>query len=282
MFKIFIIGSKGYFGANFVDFFNKKGWEVLTDRLDIRDYSAVKKFLTEKKPAVVLNAAGKTGTPNVDWCESHKSETMSVNVAGAINITCVCAELGIYFVQIGSGCIYEGNNSGQGFSEEDPPNFFGSFYSRTKILSENALKEFNVLQLRVRIPVEGRSHPKNVIDKLVKYNKIISVENSFTVVEDFLPATYELIQKRQTGIFNMTNPGATNHRFIMEHYTKIVDPKKTFTYMTLDELAKITTAPRSNCVLKTDKLEKLGIKMPEIKKRIPEIMEKYKENKNGF
>lgn len=28
------------------------------------------------KPTHVFNAAGVTGRPNVDWCESHKTETI--------------------------------------------------------------------------------------------------------------------------------------------------------------------------------------------------------------
>lgn len=28
------------------------------------------------KPSLVLNAAGITGRPNVDWCEDHRQETI--------------------------------------------------------------------------------------------------------------------------------------------------------------------------------------------------------------
>ena len=276
--KIFIFGAAGFFGSHFVELFNKAGWEVIKDRVDITDYSAIKRYLVDSKPDAVINAAGKTGRPNVDWCEIHKNETMSVNVQGAINIALATNELGIYFVHIGSGCIYEGDNNGTGFAETDEPNFYGSFYSRTKIYSEKALAEFNPLQLRVRIPIEGKSCPKNVIDKLVNYERIISIPNSFTIVEDFMTASYELIKNKERGVFNMTNVGFMDHEYLMSNYTKIVDFNKKFSYMTLDELGEVTKAKRSNCVLSTDKREALGVQMPDIKKRIPEILEDYKKN----
>jgi 3,5-epimerase/4-reductase len=272
---VFIFGSSGYFGSHFEFFFKEQGWKVIKNTVDISDYTQVEKTLMLHKPDVVINAAGKTGRPNVDWCESHKEETMKVNVQGSLNIASVCHAINIYCVHIGSGCIYTGDNNKKGFSEIDDANFHGSFYSRTKIYSENALKEFNPLQLRVRIPVEGKSHSKNVINKLLQYERIISEENSFTIVEDFLEASYQLIQRQERGIFNMTNHGSMDHKYLLSEYQKIVDPKKEFVFMSLKELAQCTKAPRSNCILNTEKLESLGIIMPDIKKRIPEILHNY-------
>jgi len=278
MSSVYIFGSGGYFGSHFTEYFKSKGWDVITDRVDVRNFEDVKNALISKKPDVVLNCAGRTGVPNVDWCESHKEETMTVNVQGALNVICAASELNIYAVHVSSGCIYEGDNNGKGFTEEDTPNFYGSFYSRTKIYSEQALKEFNPLQLRVRIPIEGKSCSKNVINKLLNYDKIISVENSFTIIEDFLPSSYALIEQKVQGVFNMTNEGSMDHEFLMNNYTEIVDNNKKFEVMSLDDLNQITCAARSNCVLNTGKQKEYNILMPNIKQRIPEIMKMYAED----
>ncbi len=277
--KIFIFGSTGYFGRHFSDFFKSKGWKVLSERVEITNLSAVREVLKKYSPDIVLNCAGKTGTPNVDWCETHKAETMSVNVTGALNIAITCDELKLYFAHLGSGCVYQGDNKSKGFAETDEPNFYGSFYSRTKLYSEKLLAEFNPLQLRVRIPIEGVSHPKNVIDKLLKYERVVCIENSFTIVEDFIPAAFELMERGERGIFNMTNVGFMDHKFLMEKYREIVAPSRKFEYMDLEGLKKVTLAARSNCVLNTDKREALGIHMPEIQGRIPEILNNYKKQK---
>ncbi|MBI5494420.1 MAG: sugar nucleotide-binding protein [Deltaproteobacteria bacterium] len=38
---------------------------------DITDRSAVRQELAAHRPAAVVNAAARTGRPNVDWCETH-------------------------------------------------------------------------------------------------------------------------------------------------------------------------------------------------------------------
>lgn len=49
----------------------------------------------------------------------------------------LCWLRGIHITTFFTGCIYEYDeshpmHSGKGFTEEDEPNFFGSFYSKTK------------------------------------------------------------------------------------------------------------------------------------------------------
>src|SRR3989344_2091165 len=106
--------------------------DAITPHFDIADRTAVIAELDRVKPDIVINAAGKTGRPNVDWCEDHKEETLHANVTGAVVLLEECRKRGIYWVHMSSGCIYTGDNNGAGFSEEDAPNFDGSFYSRTK------------------------------------------------------------------------------------------------------------------------------------------------------
>jgi nucleoside-diphosphate-sugar epimerase len=50
----------------------------------------------------VLNAAGVTGRPNVDWCETHKVETIRSNVIGCLNLADVCHERGIHMTYYGA------------------------------------------------------------------------------------------------------------------------------------------------------------------------------------
>ncbi|XWS44476.1 hypothetical protein CRYUN_Cryun15aG0048200 [Craigia yunnanensis] len=44
------------------------------------------------KPTHVFNAAGVTGRPNVDWCETHKPETIRTNVVGTLTLADICRE----------------------------------------------------------------------------------------------------------------------------------------------------------------------------------------------
>ncbi len=59
---------------------------------------------------------------------------------GALNLFDICEIRNIPCCLLGTGCIYsyekEGKfalGSGHGFTEEDVPNFHGSYYSKTKV-----------------------------------------------------------------------------------------------------------------------------------------------------
>ncbi|MBN2096742.1 sugar nucleotide-binding protein [Candidatus Peregrinibacteria bacterium] len=274
--KVLLLGATGFIGSHFKCSLPGAGFKVFTPRIEIRNHTEVEKAAYETKPDIIINATGITGYPNVDWCEEHPGETMSVNVAGSINIAAVAEEFGTYMVQMASGCVYDGDKKG-GFKEDDEPNYFGSLYSRSRVLSEKTLKDFkNVLQLRVRIPITGKPHPKNLINKLLKYPKMINIKNSCTVIEDFIPAAIELMKRKETGIFNMTNIGAMDHKAIMTMYKEIVDPKFEIKLMGKKE-QDVLCKRRANCVLNTDKREKLGVHMPPLEESLRRVLEKYKK-----
>ena len=278
--KVLLFGSTGFIGSQFKASLLKKGVEVADPRIEITDLSAVRKAIAAHEPDLVLNCAGITGKPNVDWCETHVGKTLAINVAGALNVAVASSEKKIYMAQMATGCVYSGDNGGKGFSEQDEPNYFGSVYSRSKWLSERLLGEFpNILQLRIRIPIMGTPNPKNLIDKLLRYPKMINVANSCSVIEDFIPASIRLMEMGATGIFNMTNVGAMDHRSIMELYREIVDPSFKVNVMPKteqDELCK----RRSNCVLNTDKREALGVRMPSLELSLRKALIEYKSHLN--
>lgn len=243
-------------------------------KADIANREAVMGALDDQHPTVVVNAAGKTGRPNIDGCESDPAGTLLSNVAGPIILAEECLSRGVFMVHMGSGCIY--NDSRFGYTEDDPPNFFGSIYSRSKILAERALRELPVLQLRLRMPFDGSPSPRNLITKLAGYRRIISVPNSLTYVPDLLKAAGELIKKRETGIWNIVNPGQMTHARLLTLYRDIVDPAHTFEEMSIQDLAAITKAGRSNCLLSTKKLEKAGLAMMPVERAVVEALTQYR------
>ena len=272
--SVLIFGGNGYFAQAF-----KKHMPSAQRTLeDITDPVKVRTVLDTCKPTVVLNCAGKTGKPNVDWCETHQEETWRSNVLGPLCLAEACAERNIILAQISSGCIYEGDNAGKGFGEEDPPNFFGSYYSRSKIAAEKELASYNnILLVRPRMPIDPVPGPRNFITKINKYQKVISVPNSMSIIDDFVRATQVLIQQRKTGTYNVVNPGVITHQEILDMYRAIVDPNFTYTLMTLEELHQQTAAKRSNCVLSTKKLQEEGIHLPEIHAAVEQALQAYKE-----
>jgi len=161
----------------------------------------------------------------------------------------------------GTGCIFHYDDAhpigGPGFSEADKPNFTGSYYSHTKAIVEDLLSQFpNVLTLRVRMPiVADLTYPRNFITKIIKYDKIIDIPNSMTVLPELLPLSVTMARRGLTGIMNYTNPGAISHNEILQLYKEFVDPEFTWSNFTVEEQAKVIVAPRSNNLLTTDRIQ---------------------------
>lgn len=297
--RIVLLGHTGYVGSWIQKHFSEKGYDLQAIKVDVTDLELVRDALKDVHNSVVINATGKTGKPNVDWCEDHRLETAQVNITGAINVAQVASQQGNYVLHIGSGCIFQSpsdplpvrqaglqggtkpaqlKNEIYAFTEEDEPNFFGSFYSQTKAVSEGALKEIpNVCVLRIRMPLQGVPSPKNLLDKLLQYKKILSVPNSVTIIEDFLPFLERVIEKKPTGVLNAVNPGRYEHRDLLELYREKVDDSRTFEYIGLEEFAGMTKAERSNCVLSTALAEKMGIAMPPVSESLPFLIDRYRQ-----
>lgn len=267
----YLILGRGYMGYKFNNFLEDSAFSKKRITCSEDVIGEIVKF----KPEIVINCIGKTGDPNIDWCEDHRGETMFGNVTVPLLILEACLKSGVRMVHLSSGCIYNGDNNGRGFSEDDEPNFYGSFYSRTKIYAEKLLKEFDVLQLRLRLPMDNFNHHRNIITKLASYKKIIDVENSLTYTPDMLPIAKKLMDMKATGIFNVVCKGTIRWPKLMSLYKEIVYPKHTFEVISLQELGKMVKAERSNCVLSVGKLESLGIKVRHIDDVIVECLEEY-------
>lgn len=207
------------------------------------------------KTTSIINAAGFTGVPNVDQCEISKQETIEGNVVFPLQLE--LRNKSIPIVHISSGCVYTGYKDG-GWTEEDPPNFDfnnGSFYSGSKALGQQLLTPFMTKSylLRIRMPFGNEKDPKNLLTKLEKYPKLINYKNSLSFVDDIAKIAAYCVKgsKVEPGIYNVCNPGSLDTKQIAEY----LGLKKE--WFSEHEFKNATVAPRSNCVLNTDKLSKV-------------------------
>ncbi|MFQ3650135.1 MAG: sugar nucleotide-binding protein [Gemmataceae bacterium] len=270
---LLVFGARGYLGQSILGRYpSARGCS-----LDIADRAAVASELDAIAPSVVINCAGKTGRPNVDWCEDHKPQTLRANVTGPLVLLEECLRRGIYLVHFSSGCIYQGDNAGQGWSESDPPNYYGSFYSRTKAWSDQMLAEFPVLVLRLRMPFDGTTAERNLIMKIRKYNRLLTEPNSITYLPDLLQVLDTLMTRRATGVYNVVNPGAISPYEIMQMYREVIDPSVCFEPLELHHLGQLTRAGRSNCLLNTAKLQREGLILAPVREALQQALLQLRE-----
>lgn len=270
----YLIFGNGYLGQQFKNYFK----DSVMSQAWIKGEDEVIKEIDKHQPQWVLNCAGITGRPNIDWCEEHKQETFEGNVLLPLCLAKACQRTGVRMLHLGSGCVYAGDNNGKGWSEEDWPNFAGSFYSKTKAISEAMLKDYDGLQLRLRMPIDNDiTSERNFLHKITKYKKVIDIKNSMTIVDDLLRVAENLMSKNRVGIYNAVNPGPMSHTEILDLYKKYVDANFKYEIISVEELHQMTKAERSNCVLDNSKLMK-EVKLPTLEERIVEILNRAKKS----
>lgn len=234
-------------------------------------------------PSLLINAIGVIGKPNVDWCEDHKEETKYGNTDIAVGMARLAEKMNVPLIHISTGCIFS-DFDGRVFMPGDEPNFSGSYYSWTKMEAEKQIREvfdastnLRIEIHRIRMPFMQESSPRNLINKLLKYDTLVDSPNSMTCLEDYA----QFVVKRVKGIigyigvkwmytYHAVNKGAIAHSeivsFLREFSDIKVGEKK---YITPQELNTMTKVPRSTCVMGDEQL-------PDVRASLLNIIRNFK------
>ncbi len=291
--KILIFGSNGWIGGQFVNILDNQKIEYYRSQCRADNIISINSELDDQKPTHVISFIGRTHGyyndkyyPTIDYLEQKGKlkDNVRDNLYSPLLLSNICNERNIHFTYLGTGCIFnfdEKHIIGKeelGYTEEDKANFFGSSYSIVKGFTEQLLKtNKNTLILRIRMPINEQINKRNFITKILNYEKICSIPNSMSVLPDLLPLIIPLMNKKQTGILNFTNPGLITHNKILSLYKEIVDPEFTWDNFSLEEQRQVLDSDRSNNCLDTTKLEALFPDLLNIIDSVKEILKIYKK-----
>lgn len=267
--KILIMG-RGYIGTRL-----QQGLGSVISEKRINSFKDADEEIKRHNPAIIINCIGHVGKNNVDDCELDKDKTLFSNSFVPFIIAESALRRGIKLIHVSSGCIYHFDyDNGSFIPETKEPDYFDLFYSRSQIYAARALEslsaKFDILIPRIRIPLDNRPHPKNILNKLIKFGKIIDIANSVTYIPDFIDAIKHLIEIDARGIYNVVAKGGLRYPELMEVYKKHVP---SFDYKIID--IKSLKINRTNLILSTEKLEKSGFKVREIHGVIEECISNY-------
>jgi len=312
---ILLLGASGYIGQAFALELQRRGQPFLPlsrRETDYTRFDVLLKFLQERRPEFVVNAAGYTGKPNVDACETARADTLAGNTLLPQTIAQACAVAGIPWGHVSSGCIYSGAKISaggriraekdmtrpelralvekspeavHGFAETDAPNFSFrdgpcSFYSGTKALGEEAIAGIGQSYVwRLRIPYDEIDSARNYLSKVQRYSKVYDNVNSISHRADYVKACLDLWKLRAPfGTYNVTNPGWVRTRQVVEMIVDILKPARKFEYWHDDEEFYRVAAktPRSNCVMDVSKLLAAGVKIRPVGEALEASLKNWK------
>ncbi|MBN2483443.1 MAG: sugar nucleotide-binding protein [Candidatus Omnitrophica bacterium] len=270
--KVLILG-KGFIGTRIC-----QELQCDIDEEMISRYEDAEKLVKKHNPKILINCIGFTGTKNVDGCEEKKNQTLLANVFIPIMLAEVALRHDIKFVHISSGCIYHYDfERDEPIPEIKPPDFFDLFYSRSKMYCEGSLgmieEKYRMLALRLRIPLDDRPHPRNLLTKLISFGRVIDIPNSISYIPDFIEMLRHLIEKDAFGIYNTVNKGALRYPELLDVYKKY-RPDFDYSVIPIKDLNLV----RTNLVLSTEKLEKSGFHVRDINEILEECVGTYLES----
>lgn len=287
---IYLLGGSGYVGQAYQALLARKGIPFRNLRraeVDYTDRDRLREVLVAGRPQFLINAAGYTGKPNVDACELHRHECLAGNAVLPGVVAEACAEAGVPWGHVSSGCIFTGARpDGGGFTEADPPNFTFrtnncSFYSGTKALGEEVLAgKPGVYVWRLRIPFNHVDNPRNYLTKLMRYARLLEATNSISQLEEFCAATFACWEKRVPfGTYNVTNPGkVTTYEVVALIQESGVCRKDFVFFQDEDEFMHVAArTPRSNCVMDSTKLASVGITLTEVHEAVARDLRRWQK-----
>ncbi len=220
--RILIVGSNGMLGQRLTEYYQKKSnIELFTcsaedtsfikgvnySQLDITKKNEVKKIINDFYPDVIINAAAYT---NVDGCESNKELAWNINVVGVNNLAHYCWTCDAHLIHISSDYVFDGENGP--YDEKDKVNPI-SYYGRTKLASENAIKSSGIKGTVIRTNVlygpakYGRPDFVKWVVSSLRENKPIRIVtdqiNNPTFIDDLVDGIRRIVEYQKEGIYHI-------------------------------------------------------------------------------
>lgn len=260
MHKILILGA-GYVGNALASGLEDNSEVLLVSRemVDYHDRGVLRKYMLNNSIDTVINCSGFTGRPNIDEAETKKDLCWNLNTVVPLAISNNCEDLNIDYIHISSGCIYTGYD--KEFTEEDVPNFGlfneSSFYSKTKHAYES-LSNYGCT-IRVRMPFSDSLSSRSYLSKILKYNNLIDYTNSKTYISDLVRFIVDIFVNNRNinsiGTLNFANPSPLSTKRVTEIMKEYEVYNPNWSFVDISELD--IKAPRSNCILSTEKLQSI-------------------------
>lgn len=220
--RILIIGSNGMLGQRVYNFFSgQEGNTILCSsaedepvqenidyrKVDITKREEVKELINSFFPDVIINTAAYT---NVDGAETQRETAWRVNVKAVEYIADIARVIDSHVVHISTDYVFDGEKGP--YSEKDKVNPI-SYYGRTKLASENALRIsgafYSVLRTNVLYGIikTGRQDfvrwVVNSVRSGTKINIVTDQFNNPTFLDDLVQAISKVIAKKKYGLYNI-------------------------------------------------------------------------------
>ena len=264
--KVLITGANGMLAKAVKNEF-KEDEQICTDvaDLDITDLEAVKKFVQQNKPELIINCAGYTA---VDKAEEQPELAYKINAIGPKNLAIAANENDCTLVHISTDYVFGGEkNVSEDYSEDDTKNP-QAVYGTSKLAGEEFVEKNCSKYYIFRtawLYGEGHNFVRTMIE-VSKTHEFVTVVNdqhgSPTYAVDLASIIHQAIEKNiPFGVYNSTNTGYTTWFEFTKMIYELKGIKTEVKPVTSEEFKSPAKRPK-NSQMSKDKLLKNGIEIP--------------------
>jgi dTDP-4-dehydrorhamnose reductase len=219
--KLLLIGSRGCFGSEFKKIsekYNKiKFFFPTSKELNLCHYEKLKKYISKKKPNIIINAASIVG---INQCEDEYSKAFKLNSASVLNLAKICEINKIILAQTSTHAVFEGKKKTQ-YNENDLPKS-NNVYSASKLIAEHFVQTICTKHYVFRFPTmygERRNNLLGFVDKVIinlKKDKPLFIAkdklDSPSYAKDVANEVFDiLLKKKKFGIYHISNSGMIDY-----------------------------------------------------------------------
>jgi len=207
--KVLLYGADGWIGTQVAQLLMTMNHNVIKGKMRADDPHGLEDEIANINPSHIMSFIGRTHGQigdktyqTIDYLEQPGKikDNVRDNLYSPLVLALLAKKYKIHFTYMGTGCIFEYDdahpfaNTDTGFTEESLPNFFGSGYSIVKGYTDQLMHLIDdyVLNVRIRMPITNRVHSRNFITKITNYEKVCSVPNSMTVLDELLPIMIDM------------------------------------------------------------------------------------------
>ena len=211
--KILVTGYGGQIGSEVVERADEHGYGVIAishKEIDIANEASVTELIHIHEPTHIIHCAAWT---DVDGCERNQIKAERINADGTRYIVRAAADVGAHVTYISTDYVFNGKKDSP-YEEYDSPSPI-STYGLTKLQGETCMRPTDAV-IRVS-SVCGKFGKKNILKTILRVAKESSelsfVDDQFsspTFADDASWRILELATNNSTGIWHVTNQGATS------------------------------------------------------------------------
>lgn len=179
--SVIVIGSSGQLGSSlkYIESCTDLSFKIehLSKKdLNINEFDKVNKYISLKKPSVIVNLSGFT---DVDGAEIHRKSAQNLNHHAVENLAQITKSIDATLIHISTDYVFNGNNENP-YLESDKTDPIG-VYGKTKLCGEISVIKSNCKYILLRTSWIFSKYGKNFLLSILK---MIKNESEISIVND--------------------------------------------------------------------------------------------------